>query len=149
MKLSNYFTTVTRDNGDKVVTLKDERPEWLFEAVHEAHGKDMPNDWIYAECKAACEAIDDGSLADEDDVHTHADGQVDTYTKERANWYAAFCLSDTLATAESDLEDADTLDGDTSINHQIGMLQYYACERIARTIFAAWSKQNEDSEVDA
>jgi len=145
MKLSKFFTTGTRDNGETFTTLTDDRPEWLQDAIREAHVSDLPNDWIYAECSAACDAIDDESLTDEDSIHEYADGRVDIYTKDLARWYADMCLSDTFASAESDAEDIGPSD-DMSIDAQLRRLQYFACARIARTMLDAFNASKDEEE---
>jgi hypothetical protein len=145
MKLTSYFT---RDNARKIVTLKTKRLEWLYEAIREAHVSDPPNDWIYEECYAACEAIDDGSLKDDDDVHEFADSRVDIYTRDLFQWSADFCLTDTFASAESELSDCGGSD-DGDMAKKIAQLQYFAIARIARTILEAYeANKDADDRID-
>lgn len=136
MKIGQFFETKTRDDGTKFTTLADNRPDWLHDAVYEAHQSDLPNDWIYAECEAACDAIDDGVLADDDSVHEYADRRVDVYTRELYRWAADMCLSDTFAAAESDDEDVGTPDKDSTVD-RLMRLQYHAIARIARIMLEA------------
>jgi hypothetical protein len=154
VKLGSFFVTGKRDNGEMFVSLKDERPEWLHEAVHAAHGSDLPNDWIYAECRAACDAIDDGSLTlaeDSDDgLHEHADSRVDIYTRELYQWAADMCLSDAYANAES--EAADILGDESDTIKRLGAIQYCAIRSIAATILDAAREnvdETEESEASA
>lgn len=143
MKLGDFFKRDTRHDGTKFVTLADNRPDWLHDAVYEAHQSDLPNDWIYAECEAACDAIDDGSLTDEDSLHSHADCRVDVYTRDLYQWAADMCLSDTFAAAESDAEDIGDPPNETE--KRLAQLQYYAIARIARIMLeAAEENQPED-----
>ncbi len=144
MKLSDFFVRNTRDDGSKFVSLADNRPDWLYDAVYEAHQGDPPCDWIYAECEAAACAIDDGALSDEDDLHEHADSQVDIYTKQLFSWQADMCLTSTYSYAE---ERASELGTDTSdMIKAVQTLQYCAIETIANTILQAWllEKQREE-----
>jgi hypothetical protein len=60
MNLARWFEKRTRADGDVFVTTKDDAPEWLRDAVREAHQDDPPNDWTYGEAQAACEALDAG-----------------------------------------------------------------------------------------
>jgi hypothetical protein len=136
MKLQSFWTKIEDSTRD---TLTDNRPDWLYEAVQAAHVSDLPNDWIYAECRAACDAIDDGSIACEDDIHEHADSRVDVYTKDLYQWAADMCLSDTFAQAESDVEDMGGDSRDDTLQ-RIRELQYFAISRIARTVFEAWEE---------
>lgn len=139
-KLGAFFVKIDRKPegcASRAVTLTDDRPNWLLEAIQEVHGNDMPRDWIYQECEAVCDAIDDGSLTDEDSLHEYADGRVDTYTKDRYDWAADMCLSSTFSEAEQSLEDAGGDNGADTVA-RLGLLQYYACERIARIILEAF-----------
>lgn len=151
-KVSDYFVAKKRDNGESYVSLHVDRPEWLQDAVYTAHGGDMPNDWIYDECRATCDAIDDGSIdiegredAINDAIHDHADSRVEIYTKPLFQWAADMCLSDTFSEAESDLKD---MGGDetTDMVKRLMALQYCAIRRIAETMVQA---VKENSEADA
>lgn len=150
MKLGGFFKKLDRAPegcASRAVTLADNRPEWLQDAIREAHCSDLPRDWIYQECEAACDAIDDGSLSDDDSVHEHADGRVDTYTKDRFEWSADMCLTDTFAAAESDLED---MGGESSdMTDRIGRLQYCAIARIARIMLEAWHEHEDDGDEES
>lgn len=149
MKLGGFFKKLDRKPdgcASRAVTLTDDRPEWLQDAIREAHVSDLPRDWIYQECEAACDAIDDGSLSDEDSIHEYADGRVDTYTKDRYEWAADMCLTDTFAAAESDLEDMGGGSVDTA--DRMGQLQYCAAARIARIMLEAWREHEDDEDSE-
>ena len=103
-ELSQWFETRKRAGGasdESFVTLKDETPDWLQAAVRDAHKGDLPNDWVFAECEAACNAIDDDSLSS-DDTHDYTDGRVDIYTKDLFCWATDMCLSRTWSDAEEE-----------------------------------------------
>jgi hypothetical protein len=145
-RLGSYFKKLNRAPegcASRAVTTTDDRPEWLQEAIREAHVSDLPRDWIYQECEAVCDAIDEGSLKDEvlgyqeDAIHEYADSRVDIYTKDRYEWAADMCLTGTYAEAESEWNDGGQV-GATDTTEKLGALQYYACARIARIILEAW-----------
>ena len=150
-KLGSFFVTGKRNNGETFVSLKDERPEWLHDAVHTAHGSDLPNDWIYRECEAACDAIDEGSLTDDDSVHEYADSRVDIYTRDLYQWAADMCLSDTYAGAES--EAGDFLGEESDTIKRLSAIQYCAIGAIARIIMREAEEnagdETEESEATA
>lgn len=128
--------------GEPFVTLRDDAPEWLKEAVREAHQGDLPLDWIYAECQAAAQAIDAGDidLVGEDDMdalHEHADGRVDIYTKELYQWAADFCLTDTWAAAE---EAAREMGLPEETEKRLACVQYAAIHFVAETMRDACAK---------
>jgi hypothetical protein len=142
VKLGSFFVTGKRNDGTPFVSLKDERPEWLHDAVHAAHGSDMPNDWIYSECAQACHAIDEESLTDDDSLFEHADSRVDIYTRDLYQWAADMCLSDTFAGAES--EAADVLGEESDTVKRLSAIQCFAIQSIARIMLEAAQENADD-----
>ncbi len=134
-KLGSFFQRSTRDDGTAYTALREDRPDWLQEAVYAAHGSSLPCDWVYETCRAACDAIDDGTLSEDTGSHEFADGQVDVYTKELAQWYADFCTSDLYAQADSDADDMGH--EKQSVNERLTTVQYCAIARIADCILHA------------
>lgn len=134
---ASHFTTGTRESGKTFTKLTDDAPEWLKTAVREAHQGTLPNDWIYAECRAAVEAVDSGALdvedEDDDDVHNHADAQVDVYTQELFQWAADFCLTDTFSAAEEEAENMGYGEDD-DVSKRLAAIQYAALRHIADTM---------------
>lgn len=142
MKYAGFFEKKGRENGEAFVTLKEDAPGWLRDAVYEAHGGMFPNDWVYAECFGVCEAIDDGALTvspeiddDMEDLHGYVDLRVDIYTKDRFQWAANMCLTDLFAEAE---ERATELCTDAMpMADRLGAVQYAAIERVATAMLEA------------
>src|ERR1041385_3387200 len=101
-----YFVTRFRENeggqGDPYITLADNAPTWLKDAVHEAHGDILPNDWVFSTCADVWSRICEmpGPDTEDDWIHEFADSQVDIYTKDIYNWAAQFCLSGLFSDAE-------------------------------------------------
>jgi len=149
IKLAQYFKRDKRADGKTFHTLHDNRPEWLQEAVREAHQTDLPNDWIYETCSAAADAIDGGYLgADKygDDLHEWADGQVEIYTKPLLQWVADMCLSSTYSNAESEADDLG-VGGDTV--KRAMCVQYCAIRAIGQAMVDAWREACEAQEDEA
>jgi hypothetical protein len=144
MKTARYFETRKRDDGDEFVTLKDETPEWLTDAVREAHAGDLPNDWIYAECRAACEAIDEGTVSDEDDLHQHADGRVEVYTKDLFAWATEMCGTTTWASAEEEAEEVGS--NTVGCEERIRAIQFFAIRNVASSMLEAVSAHTDEEE---
>ena len=143
-KLSDYFERKTRDNGERFYTLRDDAPGWLLDAVREAHCGDMPNDWTWEECYAACEAIDSERL-DDDSMREHCDGRVDIYTNARFQWAADHCNGSLFAEGESRAGDLGCkVDGQSSIVDALGAVQFGCIEHVAGTILRAWMDASED-----
>jgi hypothetical protein len=133
LAIADYFATHTRPNREPYVTLRDGSPEWLQDAVRDAHRGTLPNDWIYAECLAAVEAFDEGTIADDsgDGMHEHADSRVDVYTKELYQWAAAVCLTDTWAEAEAEARETGMPE---ETERRIACIQYHAIRYIAEVM---------------
>lgn len=135
--LADWFEPI--EGRDGAWTLREGRPDWMQEAVREAHANDAPGDWIYAECRAAFQSIDDGSLTDDDSLHQYADGRVDVYTKELYQWATDHCLGDLYAQAK---EESEELLSDTKDPEKIfSAIQYSAIRFIATTILEAYQDQ--------
>ena len=149
--LASHFVTKKRGRGPKAptfVTLRDNAPDWLRAAVYAAHCEDLPNDWIYSECLAACEAIDAGDLGagayPEDTIHGYADSRVDIYTRDLYQWAADFCLSGTYAQAR---ENADSRGNSGEVEDSIKFYQYLAIENIARIMLDAAVRSDRSGET--
>lgn len=142
--LSKFFETKTRDSGESFVTLIDDAPEWLQDAIREAHQGDLPNDWVYEQCRAACEAVDDDTLNPES-VYEHADSQVDIYTKSLFQWAADMCGTSTFSEAEERARDSGD-DGNVEIEKRLSVIQFYAIAVIAETMLAAIENARREEE---
>ena len=65
--------------GVRFVTLAHDRPEWLMELVHKAHGDMLPDDYRYKVIQEALEDIlNNDGLVEDNEVHEFADN-VDVY----------------------------------------------------------------------
>ena len=143
--MTTHFVSETRDNGERFYTLADDAPEWLRDAVQEAHDGTFPDDWVYAECEAAMCAILGGALTDSGGLHEHADSRVDVYTKELYQWAADMCLTALFAEAEESANELGMEYEDTTKRLQV--IQYEAICRIARVILEAWT-ENQTAEEE-
>lgn len=132
---TSHFVIHTRADGETHTKLADDAPAWLEDAVREAHQGDLPNDWVYAECRAAAEAFDAGDLAaveDNDDcVHDHADARVEVYTRELYQWAADLCLTDTFAAAKGEATDVGLPEDPED---QLKAIQYAAIRHVADVV---------------
>jgi hypothetical protein len=132
---ASNFVIRTRDDGVPYVTLAEDVPAWLRKTVRDAHLDTLPSDWVYAECKAAVEAFDEGTFAGSDDdddcVHDHADSRVEVYTQALYQWAADHCLTEIFAAAKQEAMDVG-LPEDTE--DRIKSIQYAAIHHIADTM---------------
>lgn len=85
------FEQRTRDDGNTFYTLSDTAPEWMQEALREAHSDGrLPDDWIYERCFSMLESIQGLDCADpEEQACEIADVYTDVYTSVLAAWLAS------------------------------------------------------------
>ncbi len=125
--LSEAFEGGTRDNGDKFRKLRQGSPEWMTDAIHEAHADMMPDDWRYACIEAAAYAI----AAGETGAGDFADAQVDPYNGARVAWLASHSYR-----ADYCDEAAVFLGGEGSIMDRIGWGQYREASEIFDLLYS-------------
>lgn len=130
----SYFT---RENPRKVVSLKDDAPQWVLDCVRECHQGAMPCDWVYEQCASAFEfAESDIKHYDsiEDAIHEYADREVDVDTQSLYQWAADMCLTDVYSTAESEANDCGQPE---ETKKRLAAIQYFAIRRIAEAVCEA------------
>jgi len=74
-----YFTKSRNEN----TTLVEEAPEWLLDAVREAHDGEAPNEWRWSRCAALYHTISEGF-----DIDAECDSLVDIYYTDLFQWLA-------------------------------------------------------------
>lgn len=143
--LGNYFTTkqVKRGEGpvETIVKLRDDAPEWVHDAVREAHDGEWPDDWRYETCAAIFDCVHD----EVGDSHAIADSLVDIYTGARFAWLAGNINRQSYVDEAQD----EGIAGDrASISERVGMGQYLCIERMAAIILQAIEDNAEDPDDD-
>ena len=89
--LADAFETRTRNNGDEFRCLAANAPEWMNDAVQEAHGDLMPNDVSFdmvANAAGWIAGIDDRQDR-YDACHEYASSCVSVYHSDRIAWLAS------------------------------------------------------------
>jgi hypothetical protein len=150
--LSDFFKRGERrseyDSEEWITVLTDDAPGWLTDAVHEAHGDELPDDWRYATCAAIASALDerDGPDTDDDALVEIADGLVDVYNADRLRWVAGYMTRYTLV--DDAVSEAGGIDGDErGILDAIAWAQCAEIERMAYALRDAW-RENVTGDVD-
>lgn len=146
---ADAFESAKRDNGETFYKLKDGSPQWMTDAIREAHaiGGDtiLPNDWVYSACDTMISHMADSDPEQWDEYsHEWADGAVDCYNTDRAQWAASHlrfgCAVDE---ARDELGDAG------GFYEQIGYGQYHVLRNIAGTLIKAVRAQAEDADDES
>lgn len=141
-KLATFWERRIRNNGETFFCLTYAAPKWLGDAVREAHGGELPDDWIHEQCFAVCNAISEGSLASTDDVQGWADCNVDPYVADLLKWVGGGRIR--LGLCDEACREGRVSEG-ASMEDRLRIGQYVQLERIASTIVQAW----EDAKVTA
>ncbi|MDD2627802.1 MAG: hypothetical protein PHD20_02830 [Clostridia bacterium] len=78
-----YFTTGTRDNGNKYIKTTDNRPEWVHDMVFTAHdnGNILPDDWKYKFIEESLYYI-----SEHEEVDFPEEMEADIYTSDLTEW---------------------------------------------------------------
>lgn len=122
-ELAASFMEDARQDGSKFVRLVDGRPDWMRDAVLEAHGDAAPNDRHYNAIRAMAEGLAERTFEAEtwggfdaavcDACRELADSLVDDYTSVLLEWLAQApgaidacdeAAEEGLVIAESDLK---------------------------------------------
>lgn len=77
--LADSLTTQERD-GKIITVTKDDKPEWVVDVIHAAHGNLLPDDWTYETVGEVAELIAEG----DDD----SDLEAEIYTAKLLQWFA-------------------------------------------------------------
>lgn len=141
--MSGYFQRKTRDNGEAFYTFVDDRPDWVYDAVMEAHDGEMPDDWRYDICDSLFAEIDEDT--DEDDLHEIVDGLVDVYNADRTAWLAGNLYR---ASWVDEAAEEFGIPDDGGIFGLIGMGQYLCIRQMAQIIFDAIKENAEEEDED-
>jgi len=84
------FDTVKKSNGEIIIILKVNSPEWVRDIVHKAHGDKLPDDWIYTWVYHTVDYIHGAYLDNveemEDLIPEIVDYLIDIYTSELTRW---------------------------------------------------------------
>lgn len=129
---ANAFTTSHRPDGEMFVRLIDDAPDWMGDAVRNAHDGELPDDWRYATCSALVDRIADdaegGTRRDDIDTGEMADGLADAYNNALLDWLRA-----DLSRASY----ADDCSETTDIFRLIGLAQYECIRQMADGLLSA------------
>ena len=115
------------------VCLKDGAPDWLADAVEEAHDGELPNDWRYGMCESICQILEEDGL--DPDTWEIADRVAEVYTGRLLGW-----LNDLgrVAYVDQSLEEFPELPG--GLPAHLMNAQAYAIDAMALVLQAAYQE---------
>jgi hypothetical protein len=135
-----YFTTKTREDGTTYYVLIDGHPQWLIDAVREAHDDELPNDWRFETCAKIWEALlSAAQIPDPDDyddayplIESIARDLVSPFTAEVLKWLADY------PTRTSYVDEAlEEYRADSDIDDLLWTAQWYAVQQMVTVLMRA------------
>lgn len=139
-ELAASFMEDARRDGSKFVRLVDGRPDWMRDAVREAHGDAGPNDWHYNACRDIAVYLAEAEMEDtdcepwDDALHCACDSLTDVYTSNLLKWLAE--APGALYACDEAAEDA-IVAADTDMESRIRTGQYFWLRAIGRALCTA------------
>lgn len=142
IEIQKHFELKQRDNGESFYSLKDnDKPEWLHDAIYQAHDGMLPDDYIYQWVYDAVCAYDD---YDGDIDRVYGDLEGDIYNHALLKWLSSH--SDRVALVDETMEELEISSGLMSL---IQIAQVREKERVYAVIFEAIKDAQEDDELAA
>ena len=143
--LAASFETRERQSGGTFHALKDNAPEWVRDAVKEAHQDRFPCDWIYQQCDTIAGEIRQEIFHGDNDPHDIGDYieiEADIYTASLTAWLADHL--DNLNYCNEWAQEFST--GKVELVAMISGGQWLAKREIADAIIQAYREQLEANE---
>lgn len=138
--IARFFVVQTSDDGTAYTTHTDDAPEWLTDAIYEAHDGELPNDWRYEHCRWIAQRIDEG----ETETYDIADALTDTYTHDLMAWVSDYTR---WAYCDVHLEDG-SVDASKGMEHIVRTAQFYVLVNMADTLIVAADDHADDDDED-
>lgn len=143
---ADAFITDTRTDGTTFIRLADDRPEWMADAVWDAHDGELPNDWRYETCRTlVTEIVDMLDTHDNDwdalDAYEIADGMADIYTADLLTW-----LRDNVSRVGYVDDAKEEFDGELSFYDLMALGQTFCIRNMAGSLIEAIRTQSETAD---
>lgn len=139
----SYFKQI--DSREKsILAFSEQAPEWVRNAVEEAHFGSSTCDWVFDICRLFFEFNGPKLMSNaniEDIAYEFAISECDSRAPKLAQWYQEHCLHEFMLCAEEDLEETDL--GGYTISDHIRAAQIAAISRIAKTLMEAMLTKEE------
>ena len=133
-----FFKTVEKADGKTIIALKDDAPQGLQDAVREAHGDKLPDDFIFATFADLLQRISEYDAETVDDLrdsgydHEIVDSIVNIYTHDLLQWLASDI--DNLEYLAQAVKEGWTVDDGTW--QLLAFAQYYAIDEVMQHVLS-------------
>ena len=148
MKIADGFIIKERNNNmetgdvEDYVSFADVHPQWLHDAVYEAHDEELPNDWRFSTALVIATALDEYEEDEEHDrldidevgdwAATVADQLVDFENYKLLTW-----LAENLRRIDDEAIE-ELVTKDDGVIRRVQLMQYLAIEQMATIIANAY-----------
>lgn len=138
-ELATAFTTMTRIDGMVIVICKPDAPDWITDAVQEAHGGMMPDDMRYKMIRSLAADISEALAynADADlsyEASEHCDSAVSCYHSDRFAWLASH---NSRADYCDEAREEGMVADDATLSDRVAAGWYRECEEIWHSLAAS------------
>lgn len=136
---TEFYKAFTQDNPRKVWSLRDDAPQWMTDAIREAHfdGR-LPDDWIFEHARLIVGELADREDPGGDDHHEICDGLVDIYTSALCSWIGDNARNASLV---DEAQSEGLLAPDATLDQRIQAAQYIALTYICGALQSALDEQ--------
>ena len=129
-----WFQTAEMANGDLFDRLRDGRPDWLYEAVREAHADMLPDDYIYGFVRRSVD-----TLATGEDEARESVCEPDVYISELTAWLGSHSIR--LSYCDEATEIFGVEEGDGATFRLLAQGQMLERERVFDIVLSAIREQ--------
>lgn len=136
---ADLFKSIDVVDGTTRVVLKDDAPKELRDAVQEAHGDKLPNDFIFSTFAGLLNGISEYDVETVEELRNHGydheiiDGHVDIYTHDLLQWLASDI--DNLEYMSRVMAESVFVEDDGAWQ-TLARMQYYAIEDIMQFVLS-------------
>lgn len=135
-----WFQTAERaSSGDTFDRIRDGAPEWIKDAVRDAHDDMLPDDYVYGYARAAFDWIAEND-GDEDSAAEFADN-VDVYSADLLAWLSSHSARRGFV---EEARSEGLLSPDADLDKQMMAGQYLERQRVYSVIWKAVEAQVEE-----
>jgi len=133
--IQKYYDQLAKEQGKDMITVfADNASEELKNAVMEAHGDRMPNDWIFEKFRYILDALGQYDITTIDGIEDNrgeiVDGLVDVYTPDLTAWLNSSNFN--IYHLTEALEETEIKDGFQAL----AVAQYKAIDKIFSEVIA-------------
>jgi len=135
-----FVTNANRGDGVEYLVRSDTAPEWLSDAVQEAHDGEFPDDWRYQKCAEILSALAEAQTYRGEDRSDLASSLVDCFSADLLGWLHANPARAGYADDARSQGFVNLSDPSVSFMDWVSAAQYVAIDLMVAVLGAAWDE---------